>query len=171
MSSELGLTAFAVCFLLVAALAGGAGYMLGAGQQDLTMTHAPAVRLPDGSLIAERVPTKVPKIEHELPKGAKPIRSTRIKLGLHDCPAVTVDCTLIDTDQGTRIIAASNAEIISATDRVFVSQARAPRWAAGVSYDPVNAQYGVWAERDLWRIRVGVDVAQDRIAARVGWTW
>jgi hypothetical protein len=60
-----------------------------------------------------------------------------------------------------------------------------PRYtrSLGGIWNPANSTYGVWAEQDIWRVRVGADVFQQRLSAdaggrttwaahvRVGWTF
>ena len=49
-------------------------------------------------------------------------------------------------------------------------------WAAGISVDPVHQVGGVWVERDISRIRLGVDAGVNKFhdfetRLRVGVTW
>lgn len=149
-------------------------------QPDSVIEHAaPAIIQADGSLIAARTETQPnAKPTHMVPKGAKVERivsatiepaGTGIKLpsGQIKCPPVTVDMTLDRMEDGTRRVGLSSpdGQITKAID-IPVDPAPAmesPRkWAAGLSYDPVRQTTGAWLERDLWRVRVGLDVNQTR---------
>lgn len=156
-------------------------------------TAAPAVTQEDGSEILERKPDANAKPKQAIPKGAKVERIEQVRVqgqglkmpdgSMKTCPAVTVDMTVVrEKDGGRRVIASSpDGEIVGGLD-IPVETAAAPpeepKWAAGVSLDPVRQAAGVWLERDVGPIRVGVDVNQRRSVAafdgvearvRVGW--
>ncbi|WP_159670672.1 hypothetical protein [Andreprevotia sp. IGB-42] len=159
------------------------------------ISSAQALRQQDGSVVAERVPQQKPgPAPHRLPKGSIEERRMHVvvkpspaaaKLDASgaaycDCGPVAVDLSLVRVGDGRRVVASSpDGNIISALD-VPIEPALIPpepkRWAAGVSYDPAAHTPGIWLERDLARIRLGVEVQQRRdgnAAARfrVGWVF
>jgi hypothetical protein len=157
------------------------------------ITAAPSVQQADGSIIAERRPDPAPPTApHKIPKGAKeerrvsitvqprPVPPTVTESGpVCDCPPVRVDLSLVQQDGGRRVIASSpDGEIVGAIDVPIEPALVMPeprRWAAGLSYDLQAKAPGVWIERDLARVRVGVDLIARKsgVAAtvRVGWVF
>jgi hypothetical protein len=84
-----------------------------------------------------------------------------------ECPPVNLEMALIrDEDGQQRVIAkAENGEILSAVDIPVENVAPAaepPKWAAGMNFEPFNQTAGVWVDRDLGPLRVGVEVNQVR---------
>ena len=92
---------------------------------------------------------------------------------------ITVDLSLVRlTDDTKRVIASSpDGEIVGGMDIPIETLAYKPRvWAAGISVDPVHQVGGVWVERDISRIRLGVDAGVNKFhdfetRLRVGVTW
>lgn len=102
------------------------------------------------------------------------------------CPPVRLDLSLVREPDGARRVVASSpdGDILRALDIPVETAAPPPaphRWAAGASYAPVERAAGLWIERDLGRVRIGLDINQTRprIAGptdiearlRVGVTW
>lgn len=160
-------------------------------------TAAPEVKQADGSIEIARAPDAKAKPKQHIPKGAKVERieeftlqgqtppeiaaCTKVK-----CPPVKVDMTLVRLpDNSKRVVASSpDGQIVSALDIPVETAAPPPdppKWAAGLSYDPIKATPGIWLERDVWRVRVGIEANQTRqeiggpakgeIRLRAGWTF
>ena len=162
-------------------------------------TAKPAVVQSDGSTILERTDTQPEaKPPHVVPKGATVERVVQVKVkpkvviadGIKDAPSlspdakpannpITVDLSLVRlTDDTKRVIASSpDGEIVGGMDIPIETLAYKPRvWAAGISVDPVHQVGGVWVERDISRIRLGVDAGVNKFhdfetRLRVGVTW
>jgi hypothetical protein len=189
-----------VTLLLVALL--GAGYWLGVKTSAPTpenIAPAAAQRQADGSVIPERRPVagKPPPAPHVLPKGSTEERRVSItvqpRAGLKlpataeqssavaECPPVTVDLSLVRQGDGRRVVASSpDGDVIGALDvplEAGIMPTSRP-WAAGMSCDPGKCRQtaGAWVERDLGRVRLGVEAARQQdggvqARARVGWVW
>ena len=162
-------------------------------------TAKPAVVQSDGSTILERTDTQPEaKPPHVVPKGATVERVVQVKVkpkvviadGIKDAPSlspdakpannpITVDLSLVRlTDDTKRVIASSpDGEIVGGMDIPIETLAYKPRvWAAGISVDPVHQVGGVWVERDISRIRLGVDAGVNKFhdfetRLRVGVAW
>lgn len=162
-------------------------------------TAKPAVTQSDGSTILERTDTQPEaKPPHVVPKGSTVERVVQVKVkpkvvvadGIKDAPSlspdakpannpITVDLSLVRlTDDTKRVIASSpDGEIVGGMDIPIETLAYKPRvWAAGISVDPVHQVGGVWVERDISRIRLGVDAGVNKFhdfetRLRVGVTW
>ena len=162
-------------------------------------TAKPAVVQSDGSTILERTDTQPEaKPPHVVPKGASVERVVQVKVkpkvviadGIKDAPSlspdakpannpITVDLSLVRlTDDTKRVIASSpDGEIVGGMDIPIETLAYKPRvWAAGISVDPVHQVGGVWVERDISRIRLGVDAGVNKFhdfetRLRVGVAW
>lgn len=141
---------------------------------------APAVRQIDGSLILQRqatTPTARPK--QRIPPAAKVERVAQVIVqpeapapaAGQPCPPVTVDLSLIrEPDGGRRILASSpDGQIVKGLDvpvEPIVLPAPEKRWAAGVSWSPIDSTSGIWIERDInlplvnLAARVGIDLNQ-----------
>lgn len=174
----------AVCVLAAAALGYYAGYMTRDSMQVAEdVTPAPEERLPSGALKLERAPESTPAAQElpaaPVPPGATVERRVRVvaaptvegeKINM-PCPPVTVDLALIREGEGRRVVAWSpDGRILGGLDVPIVAglvPASQP-WAAGLSYDPFGGTPGAWLDRDLGRIRVGVDVYQERNALASG---
>lgn len=162
-------------------------------------TAKPAVTQSDGSTILERTDTQ-PSVKppHVVPKGSTVERVVQVKVkpkvvvadGIKDAPSlspdakpannpITVDLSLVRlTDDTKRVIASSpDGEIVGGMDIPIETLAYKPRvWAAGISVDPVHQVGGVWVERDISRIRLGVDAGVNKFhdfetRLRVGVAW
>ncbi len=161
---------------LIIAVAAAGGYFLGQPKQ-IVETAKPAEVQKDGSQVVERKADAKAKPKHMIPKGAKVDRIEQIVAqgatpdeikACTDvpCPSVTVDLTVVTMDDGTKRVVASspNGSILSAVD-IAVAKAvliEPKPWAAGVSADPIKQTLGVWVERDIGRVRLGIDLNQTR---------
>jgi hypothetical protein len=94
---------------------------------------------------------------------------------------VKVDLQLVKDGDGRRVVASSpDGQVIGGVD-VPVEAAINPvshKWAVGLSCDPGACQQtvGAWIERDIGRIRAGIDLirqADGKAAARakIGWSF
>lgn len=149
---------------------------------------APAIELPSGGLVAERLPPPavLPEVAKEAAAatGGKPVRvgqavvePARSTMGAVEpdpdtgaplcvCrPApITVDWSLIQTRDGHRVaFATDDGVILSATDRPLVLTRREPKWAAGVTFSMDADQrrsVGAFVDRDVGRMRLGLEISQ-----------
>lgn len=167
--------------------------------QPVIEVAKPAIVQSDESLILERTDTQ-PSVKppHVVPKGSTVERVVQVKVkpkvviadGIKDAPSlspdakpannpITVDLSLVRlTDDTKRVIASSpDGEIVGGMDIPIETLAYKPRvWAAGISVDPVHQVGGIWVERDISRIRVGVDAGVNKFhdfetRLRFGVTW
>lgn len=185
----------------------GVGLMLAAGvalgwywfrPAPIVETAKPAEVQADGSTVLPRAPNPQAKPKHKTPKGAKVERTGQIVAqpttppeilacpGAPTCPPVTIDTSLVRLPDGSRrvVVSSPDGQVLKGVD-IPVETAQPPpdppRWAIGLSVDPVHQTPGLWVERDLWRARVGLDLNQTRqrvggptaseIRVRVGWTF
>lgn len=96
---------------------------------------------------------------------------------------IQIDLSLIrEKDDTRRVIASSpDGEIVGGIDIPVDTPSTKPRvWAAGISLDPIHQTPGVWIERDLMRLRIGVEANQVRaksgdknyeLRIKAGMTW
>lgn len=152
------------------------GYRLKDTPQPEVISHMPAVAQADNSVILERIPAIEPaKPPHKIPRKTNEKRRVAVEIEPAKPGNVHVDLSLVEQDGGHRIIASSpDGRVVSGSDLVLSPILIAPeprRWAVGASYDPIRQTYGAWAERDLGRLRVGMDARQDGIALRIGLTF
>jgi hypothetical protein len=99
-------------------------------------------------------------------KGAKLARAAEITLQPKqpNCEPLKLELGTVKLSDGTqRLIARSDqATITGGVDIPIENRAEhAQKWAAGALYDPLNDRYGAFVDRDLDRLRFGVDVMQD----------
>jgi hypothetical protein len=157
-------------------------------------TPAAEVRQDDGSLVLQREAsgpiTPATKPAHTIPPRARVERIVKVKVQPNQppagqpCPPVTVDMTLVrELDGSRRVIASSpDGQVVAGMDiPVETIYPTSGKWAAGLSLDPIHQAPGVWLERDLSRIRVGVEINQvaqknggttgGEIRLRLGMTW
>lgn len=163
-------------FVLVAAAA--LGWWL--GQPKSVQEHyAPAQRQADGSVVLERRPDAQAKPKQKIPRKAKLERVAQVTVqpdtgtAGEPCQPVSLDLSLVrEEDGGRRLLASSpDGTIVGGVD-VPVESAAPPaeplRWAAGVSWSPIEETGGVWVERDIplfsKAARLGLDVVQTRQA-------
>ncbi|GAA5785656.1 hypothetical protein [Chitiniphilus shinanonensis] len=174
------------------------GYLLGHHNAPVPEDTSPAAQQiqPDGSVIAARIPDPSPSPPpHQLPKGSKEERRVSVTVRptsqptpvmgadgtLHcECPPATVDLSLVQVAGGRRVIASSpDGQVIRALD-VLIDPAPLPPpsrpWAAGISYGANSGTVGAWVERDLSRIRLGLDLQQREggdldLRLRAGWVF
>ena len=124
---------------------------------------APAARQADGSLVLERSPDKKAKPAHIIPKGSKTERivSVDVQPERADCPLCRVDLTLVRMPDGTRRVIASSTtgSVLGGLDSpsapLFIDKEHP--WAAGISHGTGTESWGIWIDRDLWRLRVGAE--------------
>ena len=185
---------------LVLALAVGGGVLAGwyfTRPAPVIETAAVAEMQADGSVVVERA-TTTPKAKPKqiIPKGGKVERIGSITAQGETpaeikactsvpCPPVTIDTSLVRMPDGSRRVVVSSADgtILKGVD-IPVETLEVPEpkvWAAGVSLNPLNQTAGIWLERDIARVRVGVEINQTRqniisptsaeIRLRAGWTF
>ncbi|MGH8443896.1 MAG: hypothetical protein ACREVL_01460 [Solimonas sp.] len=177
---------FYVATLLLAFAAGGLlAIRLMRGELPTPEQTAPAVavRQADDSLVLARVQQADPgAAPHAIPKGAKEERRIRatVQPKRGDCPPLRVDLSMLRDGDGRRVVASSPDGVVTEGSDMPIEAVLLPsapkRWALGVSADPFAETYGLWAERDLGRLRLGVDVNQTRerdaqLRLRVGFTF
>lgn len=160
-------------------------------------TAKPAETQADGSTVLERAPT-TPKArpKQAVPKGGKVERIGSITAQGETppeikactsvpCPPVTIDTSLIRMPDGSRRVVVSSADgtILKGVDiPVETIEVVEPKlWAAGISLDPLRQTMGAWVERDIGRVRLGVEINQTRqslagpvaaeVRVRAGWTF
>lgn len=185
--------------LVVVAL--GAGVLVGeaiwhVAEPAKVEAAAPAETQADGSVVLERDPTKAKAPPKAIPKGGKVERAVSVTVKPRavftepgavntekPCPPVTVDLALVKMpDQTRRVVASSpDGDVVAGIDIPVAPLPAERKWAAGLSYDPIYQTPGIWVERDVGPVRVGVDVNQTRtrIAGptgvearlRVGWAF
>jgi hypothetical protein len=160
-------------------------------------TAKPAETQADGSTVLERAPTTpAAKPRQIVPKGAKVERvgSITAQGATPDeikactsvpCPPVTIDTSLVRLPDGSKRVIVSSADgtILKGVDiPVETQELPEPKvWAAGVSLDPLRQTMGAWVERDIARVRVGVEINQTRpqpgglvgaeLRLRAGWVF
>ncbi|QKJ68014.1 hypothetical protein HQN60_15510 [Deefgea piscis] len=180
-----------VIVLLVFLFVAWLGYLLGDYRHPVSevVTALPAVQQSDGSVIAARSPVAKPSsAPHVLPTGSREERRIAVTVkpkpsanqaSVLDCPPVTVDLSLVQSGDGRRIVASSqDGEVVSAIDMPLEASYIPPPakvWAVGVSYSS-DREKGIWLERDLSRVRLGVDLAQslsgkNTARVRAGWVF
>lgn len=185
----------AIIALMVGAGALGGWYFT--KPENVIEVAKPAEVQTDGSVVVERAPT-TPKAKAKqiVPKGAKVERVGAITAQsitpdaikactAVPCPPVTIDTSLVRMPDGSKRVIVSSADgtILKGID-IPVETLEVPEpkvWAAGVSLNPLNQTGGVWIERDLARVRLGVEINQTRqnvfsptsaeIRVRAGWTF
>lgn len=138
------------------------------------------VRQGDGSLVLERAPEQQPTpAPHVIPKGGKETRRVEVTLQpAAPCPPVDLVLSLAEFDDGSaRIVASSPGAAVTKGLDIPVKASGwsiQRRWAGGVSYAG-EAKHGVFIERDVWRLRLGLQVnavdAGTETRLMVGWTW
>lgn len=170
-----------------------AGMWYGMRPVPIIETAKPADTQEDGSKVIERTKTQ-PKARPKqiVPKGAKveriesvTVRPTAISQADKPCPPVTVDMTLVREPDGSKRVVASSpdGQVVAGLDvpveTLPVPDARP--WAVGISVDPVRQTAGLWAERDIGRVRFGIEISQAQkgligsavaeIRVRAGWAF
>lgn len=170
------------------ALGGALGFFIRGPEQQLG-GPAPAERQADGSLVIAREPgAHIGKPPHALPPGGREERRVEVTL----IPAAAALCqagqppaplrlslSLVRLRDGSaRVVASSPDGTVSGGLDVPLEAGPASLarpWAAGVSWAGGQA-IGVWAERSLWRLRLGLDVNQAtdggaEARVRLGWAF
>lgn len=182
--------------LVVVLLSAAVGFWLGK-PAPVIETAKPAETQDDGSTIVERKPDAKAKPKHQTPKGAKVERvGTIIAQGETPpeikactsipCPSVTIETSLVRLPDGSKrvIVSSPDGQIQRAVDIPVETAApppEPPKWAAGLSIDPLHQTPGLWIERDIWRVRLGAEINQTRqkvggptgneVRVRLGWTF
>lgn len=181
-------TVRSLVLLLVAGCGVVAGYQLGRADSPIPgalEAAAPEVRHKNGSVTLARTPDPSPPPQKfELPKGQAEERRASVTVTPTNspCPPVTVDLSWLRTEDGRRLIAHSEQGEVTGYDMPILPDAMDLRrvWAAGVLYGPLNDTWGGWVEKDIWRVRVGLDVFEDQtdrdrstlgVHLRAGWTF
>lgn len=180
--------------VVVSALA--IGYWLGR-PAPVVETPAPAITQADGSIALPRAPDAKAKPKHMTPRGAKVERVGQITAQGETppeiaactsakCPPVTIDTSLVRMDDGSKrvIVSSPDGQILAGVDIPVETAApppEPPKWAVGLSLDPIRQTPGIWIERDIWRVRAGAEINQVKqradgpssaeIRLRVGWTF
>ncbi|WP_375591613.1 hypothetical protein [Chitiniphilus eburneus] len=188
----------AVLSALLLGLVAWLGYLLGHARAPVPEDTTPAAQQVqgDGSVIAARQPDPAPSPPpHQLPKGAHEERRMSVTVRptsqpapvqaadgtLHcDCPPLTVDLSQVQVDGGRRVVASSpDGQVVRALD-IPIDPAPMPPperpWAIGVSYGANTGTLGAWIERDLSRVRLGLEAQQDDdgrvdLRLRAGWVF
>lgn len=173
-------------FKWIAGLIVLAGFLLGAYLVGVKTTEPTpedvspqaAQSLPGGAAVLERKPTTKPSKPKK--PGTKVERdvSVTVKPDQPECEPATVDLQLVRDGEGRRVIASSpDGKVISGLDMPVepAKFSESHPWAAGLSYG-TDRSAGGWIERDIGRIRAGVDLirqadGQAQARARVGWSW
>lgn len=129
--------------------------------------YRPEVRHKDGSVIVERKPGARIRQSFEPPKGYTVERQVRATIQPQSLEPMTLDLALVRSkDDGTRVILkAEGGEVISAVDVPILPSRSTPalKWAAGISYS-TDKTIGAWIERDIARLRIGVEATRSREA-------
>lgn len=171
-----------------AALASGVavGWVIWGRAEPQQGGPAPEARQVDGSLVLERRPPVGPPSApvHAIPKGGTEVRRVEVSIvpaPAADCPRppeAHVDLSLVRLADGSqRVVASSPDGELGGLDIPLPAAGIMPErrpWAMGASWALRNA-YGVWADRSVWRFRLGLEVnaveggrdAEARV--RVGW--
>lgn len=172
-----------------------AGVRHGTPAAEVT-THEAAQSQPDGSVVLERTPSasapaSAAKPKHDLPKGTTLERQVSVTVRPRAalkvpgqsgpaCPDVTVDMSVVRDDKGGRRVVASSPDgtVVAGMDvpiEAGLQVEPAKQWAAGLSCDARQScgikSAGVWIERDIGRLRVGIEGTRDSARVRAGWTF
>lgn len=148
---------------------------------------APAVVQKDQSIVIERAaPQPKRRAPHALPKNTRlergieiaalgqgvalPPDAANLPVGtVLPCPPVTLDLSLVREADGARRVVASSPDgtitraLDIPVDAPPISQpARRHRWGAGLSWSAPMQTPGVWVDRDLGRLRLGLEINQTR---------
>jgi hypothetical protein len=153
-------------------------------------TAAPAVTLPSGAVVAERVPdAPLPPVAAEAARELRgevaragsvtvqprtpdaapsetPAAGSAVPAALCLCKPdpITLDWTMTTLRDGSSRMSwyTDDGEITGATDIPVstVSVRRERPWAAGASWTPGKREYGLWATRDVGPFVIGAEVQQ-----------
>lgn len=150
--------------------------------------YAPAMTLPSGAVVAERVPdAPLPPVAREAARelGGTVARAGSVTVqpvvkqslttdGICLCvpDPVRVDWTLTSLRDGSSRMSwyTDDGAITEAVDIPVSggSVRRARPWAAGASWTPGKREYGLWATRDVGRLVIGAEVQQREREGLVG---
>lgn len=161
----------------------GIGFLIW-GQHGNADGPAPEHRQADQSLELKRQPAAFATIgppAHVLPRGTEVRRvAVTVQPKAKDCPPQHLDLSLISDAGGTRVIASSpDGRVVEGVDQPIerpleLGTITRP-WAAGISFAGRHG-FGALVQRDVWRLRFGVEVNALReggaeARAVIGWTW
>lgn len=171
--------------LLAIMLALAAGMWLWASWGDIAREieegPAPAVIQSDASLVLARAPeSAVPAASRPIasatPRGAKVERRARIVVRPKTLGSdVRTDIAVVRNTDGTRRIVASSPDgnVVGGID-IPMERFKMPpdrRWAAGLSLDTERNRPGIWVERDIGRVRLGVELMRSEVRLKAGITF
>lgn len=146
------------------------------------LVAAPEQKQDDGSTVVRRAPDPHPAPPpHVIPKGFHEESREQLTVApspaaaASGCPPVRIALSVVSDDHQHRVVASSpDGQIVDAVDIPIVAPLVMPpplKWAAGLSYS-TQRETGVWLERDIGRLRLGVEVAKGagspRAEVRVG---
>ena len=156
-----------------------------ASNRPVIETPAVAVVQSDASVVLARTATNSKaKPKQIIPKKAKVerIAQVTVKPTVVNGDGIKVDMTLFREPDGSRRVVASSPDgvVVGGVDIPVETPSLegAHPWAAGLNFDPIHQTPGVWMDRDMGRLRVGVEVnvVKDRqsqyggeIRAKLGW--
>lgn len=182
-------------FLIGAVVGAALVFMLLRPVAPVPEPPAPAIDLPSGGIVAEVAPgAPLPDVAKEAARelGGTVARAGHVVVqptGKESLPVdgvclckpdpVRVDWSLTSTKTGQRMAFFSpDGAIVEAADIPVTSVRHASKpWAAGVSVSVDMSQrraYGVFVDRDIGRLRVGLEISQrdgGAATAKVGWRW
>lgn len=141
------------------------------------LVAAPEQKQDDGSTVVRRAPDAHPAPPpHIIPKGFHEESREQLTVApspaaaASGCPPVRVALSVISDDHQHRVVASSpDGQIVDAVDIPIVAPLVMPpplKWAAGLSYT-TQRETGIWLERDVGRLRLGVEVAKGTGSPRV----
>lgn len=190
MSERLRYAAWGASAVLCLAIGLGIGWLIW-GRPGEPESPQIEQRQADGSLELERGPIvdnvgAIIRPPHEIPRGATEERRVSVVVQPADkaCGPLQVNLSVVrSTDGSARVVASSpDGMIVSGIDvpmkiepmrRFYIPTPRP--WAAGISYAGDQA-WGIYVQRDVWRLRAGLEVNETRdggaeARATIGWAW
>lgn len=181
--NRLSLTGWAVIAVVLACGGLALGWWLYGPAPAKPETYAASERLENGSLVLERKPDATARAKTATPKGGRVERVIAVTVQPHApastpgvqpvlCPPVTVDMSVVRMpDDSRRVVASSpDGEVVGGVDipvEPTAATAMPPKWAAGLSINPLEKTPGVFLDRDAGPFRVGVEVNKLSVGAGV----
>ena len=168
-----------VLVLLVIGGAAFAGYYFTKSKPVVETARAGETQV-DGSVIAPRVidprvkprqiikpKTKVERVAQIVVQGQTPEANLKPGSSCVACPPVTIDTTLTRNQDGSKnlLISSPDGRILKSVDFPVETAAPPPepkKWAAGLAYNPTMQTAVAWVDRDVMRVRLGVQANQSR---------
>lgn len=145
---------------------------------DIVEAAAPAERMESGALRLHRDP-EPPAADApatpEIRMGERLERRARVVVNPRKPGPVRTDLALIEQpDGGRRVVASSpDGDVIGGIDvparKLIIPESR--KWAAGLSASPTGKRPGVWIDRDVGRVRLGIELQPDGARIRAGITF